>query len=163
MPATEKTHTENTQISFSVFSVCILQWPALSVVACNFGIGDKGRQLAGNVQPAFCWSGHIRLARSSVIQINIRPRNIHTAAGETPNASSCFGPGNPMSASWERRRLADKGIAITARFVLALFGTLRLSPKALVGFILLPPGRRRSQDGFGSIATSERVARFVGL
>jgi len=30
MPATES--------SFSVFSVCILQWPALSVVASNFGI-----------------------------------------------------------------------------------------------------------------------------
>jgi len=38
MPATEKTHTENTERSFSVFSVCILQWPALSVVASNFGI-----------------------------------------------------------------------------------------------------------------------------
>jgi len=34
---------------------------------------------------------------------------------------------------------------MAASFVLALFGTLRLSPKAVVGFILLPPGRRRSQ------------------
>jgi len=38
MPATEKMRTENTESSFSVFSVCILQWPALSVVASNFGI-----------------------------------------------------------------------------------------------------------------------------
>ena len=30
--------TENTESSFSVFSVCILPWPALSVVASNFGI-----------------------------------------------------------------------------------------------------------------------------
>ena len=28
----------STESSFSVFSVCILQWPALSVVASNFGI-----------------------------------------------------------------------------------------------------------------------------
>ena len=64
-----------------------------------------------------------------------------------------------MSASRERRRLAGQEVAIAASFVLALFGTLRLSPKAVVGFILLPPGRRRSQDGFGSIATSEKLAR----
>jgi len=38
MPATEKMNTENTESSFPVFSVCILQWPALSVVASNFGI-----------------------------------------------------------------------------------------------------------------------------
>jgi len=31
-------HTENTGSSFSVLSVGILQWPALSVVASNFGI-----------------------------------------------------------------------------------------------------------------------------
>jgi len=43
--------------------------------------------------------------------------------------------------SWERRRLAGKGVAIAASFVLALFGTLRFSPKAVVGFILLPAGR----------------------
>ena len=41
MPATEKMHTENTESSFSVFSVCILPWPALSVVASNFGIEAK--------------------------------------------------------------------------------------------------------------------------
>ena len=55
--------------------------------------------------------------------------------------SSCFGPGNPIRASWERRRLAGKGIAIAASFVLAISGTLRLRRKAVVGFILLPPGR----------------------
>jgi len=38
MPATEKMHTENAESSFSVFFVCILQWPALSFVASNFGI-----------------------------------------------------------------------------------------------------------------------------
>ena len=38
MPATEKMHTENKEKEISVFSVCILQWPALSVVASNFGI-----------------------------------------------------------------------------------------------------------------------------
>ena len=54
-----------------------------------------------------------------------------------------------MSSSWERRRLAGQEVAIAAGFVLALFGTLRLSPKAVVGFILLPPGRRRSQGGWG--------------
>jgi len=64
-----------------------------------------------------------------------------------------------MSASWERRRLAGKGVAIAASFVSALFGTLRLSPKAVVGYILVPPGRRRSQGGFGTIATSEKLAR----
>jgi len=48
-------------------------------------------------------------------------------------------------ASWERRRLAGKRVAITASFVLAIFGTLRLSRKAVVGFTSLPPGRRRSQ------------------
>jgi len=52
---------------------------------------------------------------------------------------------------------------MAASFVLALFGTLRLSPKAVVGFILLPPGRRRSQDGFGSIATSEKLARAKSM
>ena len=36
-------------------------------------------------------------------------------------------------------------------------------PKAVVGFILLPPGRLRSQDGFGSIATSEKLARAKGM
>jgi len=38
MPATEKMHTENTESSFSVFFVCILQWPALSFIASNFEI-----------------------------------------------------------------------------------------------------------------------------
>ena len=46
-----------------------------------------------------------------------------------------------MRASWERRRLAGQEVAIAASFVLAKFGTLRLSPKAVVEYILLPPGR----------------------
>ena len=68
-----------------------------------------------------------------------------------------------MSASWERRRLAGQEAAIAASFVLSLFGTLRLSRNAVVGFILLPPGRRRSQDGFGSISTSEKLARAKSM
>ena len=50
-----------------------------------------------------------------------------------------------MSASRERRRLAGQEVGIDASFVLALFGTLRLSRKAVVGFTLPPPGRRRSR------------------
>jgi len=34
---------------------------------------------------------------------------------------------------------------MAASFVLAIFGTLRLSRKAVVGFILLLPGRRHTQ------------------
>jgi hypothetical protein len=43
-----KMHTENTESYFSVFSVCILQWPALSVVASNFGIEGKMEFFPGN-------------------------------------------------------------------------------------------------------------------
>ena len=42
-------------------------------------------------------------------------------------------------------RLAGKGVDITTSVVLAIFGILRLSRKAVAGFTSLPPGRRRSQ------------------
>jgi len=47
MPATEKMHTENTESSFSVFSGRILQWPASSVVASNFGIEGSSQMENG--------------------------------------------------------------------------------------------------------------------